>query len=245
MTTERERFVVIPIEQVDVFAAIQLKIVDMIDNGGYEAGDKLPAERDLAGQLNVSRAAVREALKVLQAMGRVRIVHGSGTYVESAAADPISDLLRPAEGFTASYLQHLTEVRAALEVRVAELAARSATPTGIRDTEKVLAELGKQQQDDPELGSLSVSFEAALSAMAGNPLLTALQKSVNMLWVEAWGSLHVAPGPRSSLHAEHLRIFEAIRTNDPELAAALMRKHVDREVGDFEIRGRLSGDVSP
>lgn len=230
MTQERKRFSIVPIEQVDVFAAIQEKLTDMIYQGGFAAGDKLPAERALAAQLNVSRNAVREALKVLQATGKVRIVHGSGTFVSSVVFDPISDLLRPDGAFTPEYLQHLTDVRAAISVRVAESAARKATEKDIAELSIVLSELACDQEESPDVGSLNVSFEQALARIGGNPMLTTLLTSIDRLWVEAWGGLHISPGPRGLLHAEHTEIFEAVKRNDTEQASKLMSFHVDREV---------------
>lgn len=230
MEKERNRFVVVPIKQVDVFAAIQEKLVDMIDRGGYSEGDKLPGERELAVQLNVSRNAVREVLKVLEAIGRVRIAHGSGTFVAGPRTDPISDHLRPELGFGQDDIQHLAELRAAIAIRIAELAARNATDEDIRELSAVLSEAEEDLEQAPETGSLDVAFEEALGRSSRNPLLLSMQTSIDHLWVEAWGGLRSAPGTRVTLHAQHLQIFEAVKRGDSEEASRLMRFHLDRDI---------------
>lgn len=227
MTNERSNFTVVPIQQVDVFTAVRTQLLDLIENGGFSQGDKLPSERTLAEQLKVSRVAVREAMKVLEAIGKVEIVHGSGTYVRNAIHDPIADVLRP-QAFDNVFLQHLIDTRAAIEIKVVELAAQKAGDLDFHSLERVLGRLASEHRTDLEIGSLNVSFEAALAQIAGNPILTRLQSTVHQLWVEAWGSLHVAPGSKEDLHSEHVAIYDALVAKDTPRALEMMSAHVDR-----------------
>lgn len=200
---------------------------DLVENGGFTKGDKLPSERLLAERLTVSRVAVREAMKVLEAVGKVEIIHGSGTYVRNPIHDPIADVLR-SDTFDRVFLQHLIDTRAAIEIKVVEQASHNVGDLELRFLERVLDRLSSGHLTDREVGSLNVSFEAALAQIAGNPILARLQSTVHLLWVEAWGSLHVAPGSKQDLHLEHMAIFNALTAKDTPRALTIMSDHVDR-----------------
>src|SRR5262245_22733465 len=99
----------------------------LIERGKLRPGDRLPAERELAGQIGVSRPTVRAGLRALAAMGVVQSRHGSGTYIPDGppvlAAEPLS-FLAALHGFTG---EEMYEARRILEVGAAGLAAERAT----------------------------------------------------------------------------------------------------------------------
>jgi GntR family transcriptional repressor for pyruvate dehydrogenase complex len=103
-------------------------IKNLIERGNLRPGDRLPAERDLAAQIGVSRPTVRVGLHALAAMGVVRSRHGSGTYIPDGpptlGSEPLS-LLAALHGFTR---EEMYEARRLLEVGAAGLAAERATP---------------------------------------------------------------------------------------------------------------------
>src|SRR6187399_2000035 len=100
---------------------------DLIDRGRLRPGDRLPAERELAVQIGVSRPSVRAGLHALAAMGVVRSRHGSGTYIPDGppalGSEPLS-FLAALHGFTR---EEMYETRRILEVEAAGLAAERAT----------------------------------------------------------------------------------------------------------------------
>src|SRR5437763_3108131 len=101
---------------------------DLIVRGRLRPGDRLPAERELATQIGVSRPSVRAGLHALAAMGVVRSHHGSGTYIPdgppSLGSEPLS-FLAALHGFTR---EEMYETRRILETEAAGLAAERATP---------------------------------------------------------------------------------------------------------------------
>ena len=100
----------------------------LIERGALRPGDRLPAERDLALQIGVSRPTVRAGLRALAAMGVVQSRHGSGTYIPDGpptlGSEPLS-FLAALHGFTR---EEMYEARRILEVGAAGLAAERATP---------------------------------------------------------------------------------------------------------------------
>lgn len=223
-----------PIDQVDVHEAVRERISELVREGGYQAGDRLPSERQLAESLRVSRVVVREALKVLEALGMVEIRQGSGTYVVNPRRDPVAAALVAGATIDLAFIRHLIDVRAALDIKAAELAAERATARDLAKLRSVLRELDAQHVRDPAAASLSLVFESLLAQVAGNPLLAANQRAVHQIWVHAWSVVGLAPGPKHAFNAEHGAIFEAVAAHDAPEAGRLMAAHVGRDLADTE-----------
>ena len=112
------------------------RIIALIQDGTWAAGDRLPPERDLAEAFGVSRTVVREAVKTLEARGVLETLAGSGVYVRPPDSAMVSRSLR-------MYLQlldqddldlRLAEIRCVLEVEIAALAAARATAEERQDS---------------------------------------------------------------------------------------------------------------
>ena len=237
MNDRRRQFRIHPIDQVDVHEAARERISELIREGGYQPGDRLPAERQLAASLRVSRVVVREALKVLEALGMVEIMQGSGTYVVDPHRDPVAAALAAGSTVDMAFIRQLIDVRAALDVKAAELAAERATAKDLTRLRAVLRDLDAEHAHDPAAASLSLVFESLLAQVAGNPLLSANQRAVHQLWVKAWSAVGLAPGPKQAFNAEHRAVFEAVAAHDPAQAGRLMAAHVGRDLAGAEPAG--------
>ena len=112
-----------PLKKTRLYEEIIKQLTDLINNGSLKPGDKLPTERDLAVQLNVSRTAIREALRSLEMMGFIESKVGEGTFVKEITLnnviDPFSSILSKDKKLVAE----LIEVRILLESEIARLAA--------------------------------------------------------------------------------------------------------------------------
>lgn len=231
---DRRQFRIHPIDQVDVHEAVRERISELMREGGYQPGDRLPSERELAEGLRVSRVVVREALKVLEALGMVQVRQGSGTYVVDARRDPVAAALVADATIDLGFIRHLIDLRAALDVKAAELAAEHATAGDLTRLRAVLRELDAEHSRDPAAASLSLVFESLLAQIAGNPLLAANQRAVHQIWGQAWSAVGLAPGPKHAFNTEHRAIFEAVAAHDPIAAGQLMAAHVGRDLAGAE-----------
>ena len=117
-----------PIEQTTVTEQVANRLVKLLSNGELKPGDKLPAERDLARQLNVGRTSVREALKLLTLSGLLEARRGDGTYVNTSFMGALTRHIEWPLLLNASELDRVVEVREALEVKAARLAAQRVPP---------------------------------------------------------------------------------------------------------------------
>jgi GntR family transcriptional repressor for pyruvate dehydrogenase complex len=206
--------------------AVVAYVRKLIESGEFSSGDRLPAERDLATRVGVSRPSVRTALHALAALGVVESRHGSGTYITLASpfvgGKPLG-LLASLHGITD---HQLFEVRKVLELDIAELAAQRATAEHLVAISEEVMECFAFREDPQRFLVHDIGFHRAVAHAAENPMLAALLDMVADFFYEQrkdvfyhWQGAHAA--------AEHHRkIFHAIRDHDPELARKTMDIHL-------------------
>ena len=209
-----------------VFAGTAARIRELALAEGLEAGDRLPAERELARRLGVSRTSWREALTAWRIEGMVEVQHGNGIYLLRSPSETIppitADLARGNPELPA-----LGEVRNTLEALAAELA-------GLRRDDEDLARMVEAVRAmDAEIGSGQAGiegdrrFHAAILLAARNPVLEDLLQSLAEGTAQiAAASLRRARQPPRSL-AAHRLILDAIILRDADLARRLMREHLE------------------
>lgn len=210
------------------------QIKTLIENRSLQAGARLPSERELSAQLGVSRATVREAIQSLASLGYLEVRHGFGTLV----SQHVTTLEDPAYWVPwlsdhRSDVLALLDVREALEVRAAALAAEAvAKPVAevvplLRAMDDNLAqwEEAARNRDVDSLEHLDLEFHALIAEMSGNGYLLRLAKSINHVIFDRRAVLAV-PGRAGRSLTEHVPIAEALRKADPAAAAAAMTVHM-------------------
>ncbi|MCV9994138.1 FCD domain-containing protein [Paeniglutamicibacter sp. ZC-3] len=207
--------------------------------GKIKIGDQLPGERSLAETHGISRASVRDAIRILDAMGMVRTSTGSGP---NSGAVVISE---PAIGLSATLRLHvasrqlpvadIVESRILLETWAAESADLTSNP---EHSDEVLRRAGEllQAMDEPGLDrekfhDLDSQFHVLLSSLAGNAVIEAMMESLRLSisdYVsesvsgnEAWQKI------AEVLRVQHHGIHKAVAAGDGTLAAKLLREHIE------------------
>jgi len=212
---------------------VRLSIVQAIAAGQLRPGDRLPAEAEQARGFQVSRAAVREALRSLVDIGLVRTVpgRGGGSFVNRADADPVARNLGEAMDvllhLDAINVAELLEARRALERTCAQLAAHRHSPAHIAAMERVLAAAGERELSTERWLALDVRFHREVAASAENRVLTVPLFALHAI---VQPRLNVAIEPlldRAEINAEHEAILAGIRGVDPRAAAAAVDRHLN------------------
>ncbi len=203
----------------------------LILTGELGPGDRLPAERELAGHLGVSRVSVRQALHELEARGLIDRRPGRGTIVVSpadragAAGSALAQLLAAASATTTTELARVMELRAVIEPPIAGLAAQRVTARDV-ETLRELVDLMDRESDVEAYAELDRSFHHAIAVYTHNPLLSQVTELI---------ADQIAPSRRTSLlssermtasNIAHRRIVEAIRDRDCARAEHEAREHV-------------------
>ncbi|HEY1245983.1 MAG TPA: FadR/GntR family transcriptional regulator [Hyphomicrobiaceae bacterium] len=210
-----------------LYRQIADQLRQLIDDGEYPVGGRLPTERELAETLGVSRPTVREALIALEVEGRLRIKVGSGIYVtdqQPAAALPAPDpIAGPLE---------LLSARAFVESAVAEEAARAAGPEDVARLDAVLAEAEATPLSCDTWITLDRRFHVGLVATLGNAVLVRcvgdlFDQRINPYYARL--AQHFEnPATWRTAHEEHRAVRDAIAAHDPQRARAAMRTHLER-----------------
>jgi GntR family transcriptional repressor for pyruvate dehydrogenase complex len=215
----------LPIPRSPLYEQVADRLRALIDIERLVPGDRLPAERDLAARLGVSRGSVRQGLTVLRVMGLVEIRHGMGVYLLRPATDVIPPISLRSLGDEAN-LPALSDVRAVLEGHAARLAARNRTAADLAAAndavdamEAAVAAGGDGLEGDRR-------FHATIVAAADNPVLAELLSGFDATIRRiAKASLQREGQPPRSL-ATHRLILDAITRGDEEQAGTLMRDHL-------------------
>lgn len=118
------------------------QIHDLIRDGTLKPGDRLPPERELAEQFEVSRSSIREAMRALELQGLVASRPGSGTFVSTDSLESLVAIIASSLGGAREYLDYTFEVRRLLEPQIAALAAERATEADINRIAEALEHQG-------------------------------------------------------------------------------------------------------
>jgi len=213
---------------------IAAQLCQLIREGHYRPGDRLPAERDLAEQLQVSRASLREALRGLEIAGIVESHHGGGTYVRNGFVQGLISPLALVLEASGDLIGDLWEVRLIVEPDVAALAALRATPTDMATLEEVL----RQQAEDldhpvPQRApNLDRQFHVALAQASGNEVAVQVIQLINRVLQEGRRHYHASPQRHLRAYQMHQEILDAVRARQPDEARDKMLQHL-REVESF------------
>lgn len=200
------------------------QLLGYIENAQLGPGDLLPAERELADRLGVSRATLAQALVALEVLGVIDVQHGTGAVLvyRPSIATVIKGLREHR-----NRLPEIVEARGTLEVKLASLAAQRRTETDLAAIDDALGMMAK----DIAAGNRGVQgdelFHQAVTRAAHSPVLGQLMAFIAEMILETRIESLGQPGrPEQSL-ASHRRIAEAIRAKDEEAAGAAMKSHID------------------
>lgn len=199
----------------------------LITSGQLHPGARLPAERELAKQLGISRPSIRAGLRMLVARGVLRARHGSGTYVVDGPPSLDSDqlsLLAELHGLT---FDQMFEARRVLEIQVAGLAAERATAENLATIAEEVAEMYATLNNPQQYLIHDIRFHRAIAAASANPILATLVEMVSAVMydrrIETIGRAHDF---KESVEM-HQRIYRAIRSRKPDEARTAMHEHLE------------------
>ena len=203
--------------------------------GRLRIGGRLPGERALAEQLGISRPSVREAVRVLEAMGVVRTATGSGPEAGAViVAEPVSPLTAVLRLHLATNhlpMGDVVQTRVLLESWAArEAAGRTWRPVSWRSAEELLDRMDAAGLSPEEFHLLDAEFHVALAGLAGNVLIAAvmasLRSAIHGYVLAAVPNLPDWEATAVGLRGEHRAIVAALAAGDADGAAQLVTAHI-------------------
>jgi len=207
-----------------------------ISEGGLKAGDSLPAEASMLMHYEVGRASLREALRVLEVQGLVRIRAGArgGPVVGAATAENLARMLTLYVGVAGATYEHLAEVMLFLYPKVAAVAAsRELTEAEVR----ALNELVDKACGSPNPALLRADtlgdFHKLLTRFSANPVWMMLADAVGLVFVDHIIANTDSRGFHAESVADHKQIAEAVLAGNAGLARRWMLEHTQRMIHFF------------
>src|SRR5437867_4505328 len=245
--TDRSRGVdeLAPVDRTSVLDSVIEQLEGLIF-GGLEPGEALPSEGKLAEALGVSRLTVREATRTLQARGLLEITQGRRPTVAAPNGALLGDFFEIAVRRDPRALLDLLDVRRALEVHIAALAARRATKGDTADMEMSIAAMRAAAGESEAFHAADVRFHENLAAGSGNRLLVFLIEAfAEPLRESRQRSFagHMARGGHvDDVIDQHQAILDAVEARNPKAAAQSMRAHLQQTEQDLRT---LLNETSP
>ena len=224
-----------PLARSRTYELVLDQIEEQILSGNLGVGDHLPPERELAARLGVSRAAIREALRVLEAqgvLGRPQVGTGpdSGNVIADLPRIGLSRLLRLHVALTNFPLTDVVEARTTLERASARLAAANATAEQHATMRGTLDRMAGAEVSREEFNDLDTDFHVTLAEAAGNRLVAdmtiALRNAMRHTLLQIFDTVEDWAATRGRLLAEHTGIYEAVRAGDAQAAADRVEAHI-------------------
>ena len=217
----------IPIKSRRAFEEIADQIKEAIYLGVFKPGDKLPCERELAAQFNVARMVVREAMRILEQSGFVKIRQGSdgGPIVKSFDSMLIKQSIFDMVRIGNIKIQHLTESRMGVESAILELATERRTLNDLRLLEKNIEETEKTIIQNKRPYEYSLEFHLLLARAARNPLYEVMIESIMNVMRSFVFSAKPEEGYINRVLNHHKEIYKAVKAKDLSMAKQKMQDH--------------------
>ena len=203
-----------------LFWSIVDLIEESIDSGRFPVGSRLPPERELAAQYEVSRPTIREAIIALEVMGKVEVKTSSGVYVLTSQKSGKSK--QKINAF------EVTQARALIEGEVAALAATSISDVELDELKQTLVDMEEGRNMEAadkkfhKIISTSTRNEAMLSIVANLWEIRSSSKEI----IKDYDT--VCSGDNAKTIAEHRAIYNALKSKDATKARTAMHEHFDR-----------------
>ena len=235
-----------PIRPTRIYTEIVDQILKLINRGHIAPGDRLPSERQLAQQLNVSRSALREAMTALEVLGIVEIKAGIGIFIgTNGGADNNSGVMDEVAKLIAKVGPlEILEVRILIEPGVARLAAERRTAEDLRAMQSAVAQMQLELEEGHDAWQPDWGFHRAIATATQNPLVEMVfdnlgQRMENPLW-KLMRAHNFEFGDRGQRYLkDHRAILDAVRQGSGNAAFRAMHAHISMIGADLEAEETL------
>jgi GntR family transcriptional repressor for pyruvate dehydrogenase complex len=216
-----------PVARQSLVDVVAERIRDLIEREHLQAGDRLPGELQLVEQLRVSRPVLREAISRLESVGLINVRRGQGMFVgDRGNLSSCVQLVRTAMTIAPKDLTRFAELRTAIEVHAARLAAERATPEDIEMLKSICAEMDREDSSYEDAIRADFQFHRKIVEITGNEMMRNIMQVIHEFVMA--GMVHTTPKPRNRTRSRllHGAILDALEAHDPDRAEREMKAHM-------------------
>jgi GntR family transcriptional repressor for pyruvate dehydrogenase complex len=216
--------------QSTLYQRIADHVRELIETEQLQPGERLPAERELAQMLGVSRVPIRESMRTLAAQGLIEIRRGQGMFVVSRDVEATIDQLASVLLQQRTAFEELFAVRRLLEPAAAQWAATRGDPDDFARLDRIVADMeaagGPDPPDFDTVGERDTQLHVEVAAAADNRILVRIMQAIQDLHREQLETSQRYAGRLSQTLKDHRRIVDAIGARDPTAAHGAMSDHL-------------------
>ncbi len=214
-----------PIKRMKVSDEVFEQMQNLLAEGEWKTGERLPSENELAEMFGVSRITVRQALQRLALLGLIETRLGEGSFVKEIEPGNNMNALIPAILFNREEMEQVLEFREIIEVESAKLAAQRATDEDIETLKKLWQKMKESEGKPVKFSQADLAFHMKVGEMTRNDFVIKTQGILRSTLQEAMNEnierMGYEPGIR--YHGEMIKAFEA---RDSKYALQLMKEHL-------------------
>lgn len=208
------------------------EIIHLVEGRNYLPGERLLSEREIAERFGVGRAVVREAMAMLESMRYLERRRGSGVYLtENPDETSLEALVISSQvGLPLSNKvnEDSIEIRRVIEVQAIRLACLRRSDAALANIKAVLDSFDHDVVDAHTASDYDFRFHTEIVRSTGNELLIRLVYPFYLLSKSRRVAFFAGEEQRRTSHEQHIQLYEAVRNQDPEMAASLMNMHIGR-----------------
>ncbi len=224
-----------PIARRKLSAEVFDRLKRMITSGEVKPGDAMPSERELMERFGVGRPAIREAMQALSGLGLLTISHGERARVCALTARAVTQQVDMAAQIMLATsprsLDHLKEARIFFERGMAREAAARAAPDDIAGLRRLIDAQRDALGDADTFIAADMAFHAAIAAISGNPIFTAVSEAMLGWLKEFHTEMLIWSGKEKLTLVEHEAIVATLAAHDPDGAERAIADHLNRTAG--------------
>ena len=205
-------------------------LMDHIRTNRLSSGERLPSEVQLSADLKISRGIVREAYRALRSAGILEISNGRSPRVGALRSTALIHLLQHALATQQASAEQALDLRAAIEVRAAELAAEKRSADDIEVLSRAVRGMKRAKRDIDAFVKHDVRFHECLGTATGNPLFALISSALGEAMatsVRAGMESRSDQAQVARVVESHQDIVDAIAAGDPKAAGVCMERHFD------------------
>ncbi len=221
-----------PIKRNSIGNEIYSQMKQMIVDGEWKPGSRIPSENELRQMFGVSRISIRGALQKLLAYGIIETRHGDGTYVKEPSGDIYMNSLIPMLVLRETDMDKVLEFRKIIEVESARIAAERVSDEEAGHLKAILEKMRQHKDDYLKYSEDDLDFHFEIAKITKNPLIVKVNLILKDILISYMQTIVASLGYTGGLYY-HEKLLEAIEGRNPDLAKKYMEEHIDTTISSM------------
>lgn len=205
------------------------QLFSLISSGKLKPGDKIPSERDLAGEFRISRQSIREALNRAEIMGLIKVRQGEGSFILSSVKGALKPPLTLIIEQEAERIFEFLEIRKLVEGWCVEKAAEQATGEELQNMREILEKMKQVVSKDKQWEALDLELHLSFAKATHNVIAMHIMEALKVNFKPLFKFTKSMPRSEKMdvLWQHHYEIFKAIEAGDPQKAKCKVIDHLN------------------